>query len=295
MKLGKVKPTATVVAQFPAGLEVEAIQHEGKVFLPVMSMGDFAESNEPKTTTAKSAPEAAPEEKEVPSYTEDELMEKSVKELTKILKDEFGIDPADYEGKNTNKKLRELILDAMEGGEEPEDDSAEDVEDEEETAVDETVVETVVKILEDFDSGTLNKKKTISKLVALGDEVDEDAVAGIIDNFEGDESIEIDDVAEQLAAVISGETKKKVVEKPKSKGKEKSTKKPKEELVELEDLEEGDKVSVYWAGDDFDEWYNGEVKSIKKTRKGLAVTVAYEDDTEDVIDPEVHTKIKRIG
>ena len=41
MKIGKLKPTATIVAQFPANVEIEAISHEGKMFLPIMGMGEF--------------------------------------------------------------------------------------------------------------------------------------------------------------------------------------------------------------------------------------------------------------
>ena len=133
MKLGKVKPTATVVAQFPAGLEVEAIMHEGKVFMPVMTMGDFGVVETATTASVtkavkKSAPAPEPEEVEdtasetASSYTEEELMEKTVKDLTKILKGEFDIDPADYPGKNTNKKLRDLILNATDGAEDVSDD-----------------------------------------------------------------------------------------------------------------------------------------------------------------------------
>ena len=315
MKIGKIKPTATVVAQFPAGLEVDAIQHEGRVFLPILSMGDFGVSEDvpsspvhvpAKKVVKEVAPVEEPEE-EVPSYSEEELMEKSVKELTKILKDEFAIDPSDYPGKNTNKKLRELILGASENSEDAEEDSdepeepkatpkskskkeADDDEDEDEDSAEgSSVLDDVTKLLEDFDSGSLNKKKTIAKLVALGKDVDEDVVAGIIDNFESDDKLEIDTVAGQLSDVISGEAKK-------SSKKPSGGKKPKKEvLVPVEELEEGDRVSVYWEGEDFNDWYDGEVKSIKKSRKGLAVTIAYDDDTEDLIDPEIHTKIKRLA
>lgn len=41
-------------------------------------------------------------------------MDMDVKELTKILKNGFKINPDDFDGKNTNKKLRNLILDAQE-------------------------------------------------------------------------------------------------------------------------------------------------------------------------------------
>lgn len=48
-------------------------------------------------------------------YTETQLRDMPVKELINILKKEFGVDPNDYDGKNSNKKLRDLILDAQTG------------------------------------------------------------------------------------------------------------------------------------------------------------------------------------
>lgn len=49
------------------------------------------------------------------SYTEDELRDMSPKNLTAILKREFNVNPDDFGGKNTNKKLRDLILGAQDG------------------------------------------------------------------------------------------------------------------------------------------------------------------------------------
>lgn len=40
MVFRKIKPVATIVAQFAAGVEVECIQHEGKMFMPVIA-GDL--------------------------------------------------------------------------------------------------------------------------------------------------------------------------------------------------------------------------------------------------------------
>ena len=125
MVIGKIKPTATIVAQFAAGVEVDAIQHEGKMYLPVVGMGEFATTDTaPSASPAPSSSKpSAPAAKEKPtkeasaakSYTKEGLMDMETKELMKICKNEFGIDPDDYDGKNTNKKLRDLILNAQEG------------------------------------------------------------------------------------------------------------------------------------------------------------------------------------
>ena len=277
MVIGKIKPSATLVAQFPAGVEVDAIQHEGRIFMPVVSMGEFATTEEPapakKDEPAPSKP-AAPASDGKPAktassgktYTEDELMEMDTKSLLKMCK-EMGIDPDATDGKNTNKKLRTLILSAQEEGG--------DGDDNEETASEENseLVEQVGEILEDFDAGKKNKKKAISAIVALGEDVDTDAVTELVEGFEDDADADIDDVAKKIADVIAG-------------GAEES----KEELVDVDDLEVGDRVSVYWDDENKD-WFDGEVKSIKKGK----VVIAYDDDTEEPIDPEVHTKIKRLA
>lgn len=301
MVIGKIKPSATLVAQFPAGVEVDAIQHEGRIFMPVVSMGEFATTEEPapakKDEPAPSKPAApASEGKSAKTassgktYTEDELMEMDTKSLLKMCK-EMGIDPDATDGKNTNKKLRTLILSAQEEG-----GDGDNNEETEETASEENseLVEQVGEILEDFDAGKKNKKKTISAIVALGEDVDADAVTELVEGFEDDADADIDDVAKKIADVISGgaeESEEEEEEKPAKKSPKKGGKKePKEELVDVADLEVGDRVSVYW-NDENKDWFDGEVKSIKKGK----VVIAYDDDTEEPIDPEVHTKIKRLA
>lgn len=46
---------------------------------------------------------------------EEELMMWQLNKLIEVLNDRFGVDPDQYPGKNTNKKLRSLILDAQAG------------------------------------------------------------------------------------------------------------------------------------------------------------------------------------
>lgn len=279
MVIGKIKPSATLVAQFAAGVEVEAIQHDGKMFLPVVSLGEFGATEAPSDSPVreakpdkKPAPAAPAETSDVKTYTKDELMDMESKELIKILKNDYSIDPDDYDGKNTNKKLRDLILKAQEenGGDDAEND-------------DDDLTDKVADLLEEFDDGTRNKKKTIEAIGNLVDDADKDAITELIDNFEEDGDASIDDTAEEIANALSGEKRKPA---PKKRG-EKSKK---EELVEAGDLEVGDRVSVYW-NDENKEWYDGEVDSIKKGK----VHVAYDDGSDDFIDPKIHTKIKRLA
>lgn len=300
MTIGKMKPVATIVAQFAAGVEVEAIQHEGKVFLPVIGLGEFASKGDDapeRHTPATAAPTSKDEDNGDDTaaskvYTEDELMDTDTKELVRICKEEFGIDPNDTEGKNTNKKLRKLILDAQENDEKTEKEapttkkSSKSDKDDEDNG-DDDLTDKVADLLEDFDAGKKNKKKTIAAIVALGDDdVDEDKVAELVEHFEEDADADLDETAKDIADVLNGEVEKKPAKKSPKRGKKKED----EDLVDVDDLEVGDRVSVWWD-DDNQEWFDGEVKSIKKGK----VTIAYDDDTEDVIDPEVHTKIKRLA
>lgn len=303
MTIGKMKPVATIVAQFAAGVEVDAIQHDGKVFLPVISLGELATRGDDVSahhTSSTAAPASKKEDNGDDTttskvYTEDELMDTDTKELMRICKDEFGIDPNDTEGKNTNKKLRKLILDAQENGGESEDAEEEapatkktsksEKKDDDEDGDDFT--DKVADLLEDFDAGKKNKKKTIAAIVALGDDdVDEDKVTELVEHFEEDGDADLDETAKDIADVLNG----KVEKKPAKKSSKRSKKKDDEDLVDVDDLEVGDRVSVWWD-DDNQEWFDGEVKSIKKGK----VTISYDDETEDVIDPDVHTKIKRLA
>jgi hypothetical protein len=301
MQLGKIKPTATIVAQFAAGVEIDAIQHEGKLFLPAIGMGDFVDTpvagdkptkkSEPKHEDADEAPKS----KATKTYTEDELMEMSTKDLLKMCK-EMGIDPDETDGKNTNKKLRTLILEKQKEGDTDSDDDedADDApdNDNDDNDGDEDTDELVGKVgdlLEDFDSGKKNRKKTLAALLKLSDaDPDEDDITVLLDEFEDDADADLDETAEKIAAVLQGKRPKKAEKKPAKKSKK--SKKEDEELVDPSDLEVGDRVSVWWDDDNKD-WFEGEVKSISKKGK---VTIHYDDDTDDVLDPEVHTKIKRI-
>lgn len=302
MVIGKIKPTATIVAQYAAGIEVDAIQHEGKMYLPIVGMGDFlVKDEEPaKPTTQSTTPEKGAADSGKTKYTKDELMDMDSKELLKICKDEFGINPDDFDGKNTHKKLRDLILNSQD---ESSDEKSSDDEEEEKTLAksqkksvkksnddDEAkdLTEQVAEILEDFDAGKKNKKKSISAICGLVDDADEDKVIELIDNFEEDASADLDEVAEKITKVLNGEVEDKSEKKAPAK---RGTKKSKDEdLVDVEDLEVGDRVSVWWD-DDNQDWYDGEVKSIKKGK----VIISYDDETEEAIDPEVHTKIKRLA
>lgn len=292
MVIGKIKPTSTIVAQFASGVEIEAIQHEGKLYLPVVSLGEFsANEDAPSRVTTKGtsipvekpeAPEKNDDDSKSDDYTLEELMDKDVKSLTKILKDEFGIDPSDYDGKNTNKKLRDLILKAQKGELDSKDDDKDNTGDD-----NSKITDSVASILEDFDAGKKSKKKSIAAICALVDDADEDKVTELVNEFEEDANVDLDKMAEKITDVLTFDSD----DEPKKPSRRvKKTKDSDEELVSPEDLEVGDRVSV-WFDDDNKNWFDGTVKSIRKGK----VNIAYDDETEDIIDPEVNTKIKRLA
>ena len=93
MVTGKINPTATIVAQYPANCEVDAIQHDGKIYLPVMNLGEFTPTSgggkdapaEKPAPAKKPVPTPAPAKEAAPAkaekaYTEEELMDMEVKE-----------------------------------------------------------------------------------------------------------------------------------------------------------------------------------------------------------------------
>ena len=126
MKKAVIQLFATTILQFEAG-EHEAIVTSEGTFLKINSVGGGAEVKEeetPKQPQAKSQPvadakpsraskpapaiEEAVVEEEV-QYTEAELSKMSTGDLLALL-DDAGINAGDWNGVNTNKKLRTLYL-----------------------------------------------------------------------------------------------------------------------------------------------------------------------------------------
>lgn len=298
MKKVEITPSATLVAQHPAGVPVEAIIDGGKVFIPVLDLGSAlnvaSDDDEEETPAPKKSTAPAKEEKEQKLYTEDELMEMDTKELTKLCIS-MGVDPDEHDGKNTNKKLRLLVLGAQKPSTKKAAAKEAPVDDEEEAPADD-LGEKVEEILNSVDEGDIAPKKAVSKICNLSEDCDEAAIAKLVDQFTKDSDTEMEAFVKKFVKALGGKpvTKKEAEEddeeeetpkKAPAKGKGKKD----DDLVEKGDLEEGDKVSVYWESQE--EWYEGEVTSIKKGK----VTVTYEDGDVEAIDPEEHTKIKRLA
>lgn len=320
MVIGKIKPTATLVAQYPANCEVDAIEHDGRLFLPVVSLGAFTPTKEEDPKPAKkSAPtfeEATREpaavspapavseaevseddtQDELPVYAERDLMEMPTKELLAIC-EKLGIDPAAQEGKNTNKKLRLLILDAQEGMKpapkttsksvSKADDDTDDLPFEDsmpKSAKTKDFTHDVAKVLEAFDNGDMNEKKSLATIkgYAPSDDYDEEGVEKAFREFADNSEADIMDIAQQISDALNSQSGEEVAEVG-------SKEEPAGELVEPSQLHVGDRVSVYWADEANKCWYSGEVSAMRRGKP----TIKYDDGTESMLG-EHNTKIMLI-
>lgn len=320
MVIGKIKPTATLVAQYPANCEVDAIEHDGRLFLPVVSLGAFTPTKEEDPKPAKkSAPtfeEATREpaavspapavseaevseddtQDELPVYAERDLMEMPTKELLAIC-DKLGIDPDAQEGKNTNKKLRLLILDAQEGMKpapkttsksvSKADDDTDDLPFEDsmpKSAKTKDFTHDVAKVLEAFDNGDMNEKKSLATIkgYAPSDDYDEEGVEKAFREFADNSEADIMDIAQQISDALNSQSGEEVAEVG-------SKEEPAGELVEPSQLHVGDRVSVYWADEANKCWYSGEVSAMRRGKP----TIKYDDGTESMLG-EHNTKIMLI-
>lgn len=320
MVIGKIKPTATLVAQYPASCEVDAIEHDGRLFLPVVSLGAFTPTKEEDPKPAKkSAPtfeEATREpaavspapavseaevseddtQDELPVYAERDLMEMPTKELLAIC-EKLGIDPDAQEGKNTNKKLRLLILDAQEGMKpapkttsksvSKADDDTDDLPFEDsmpKSAKTKDFTHDVAKVLEAFDNGDMNEKRSLATIkgYAPSDDYDEEGVEKAFREFADNSEADIMDIAQQISDALNSQSGEEVAEVG-------SKEEPAGELVEPSQLHVGDRVSVYWADEANKCWYSGEVSAMRRGKP----TIKYDDGTESMLG-EHNTKIMLI-
>lgn len=320
MVIGKIKPTATLVAQYPANCEVDAIEHDGRLFLPVVSLGAFTPTKEEDPKPAKkSAPtfeEATREpaavspapavseaevseddtQDELPVYAERDLMEMPTKELLAIC-EKLGIDPDAQEGKNTNKKLRLLILDAQEGMKpapkttsksvSKADDDTDDLPFEDsmpKSAKTKDFTHDVAKVLEAFDNGDMNEKKSLATIkgYAPSDDYDEEGVEKAFREFADNSEADIMEIAQQISDALNAQSGEEVAEVG-------SKEEPAGELVEPSQLHVGDRVSVYWADEVNKCWYSGEVSAMRRGKP----TIKYDDGTESMLGTH-NTKIMLI-
>lgn len=256
MKHVKFVPEATILLSMAAHSEVNAIvdPETGKTYVeyPSPIVGPLSKSEPAPGKGEEKSPSKASSENSAKVYTEEELLEMDVRDLMKLCV-KMGIDPDEYDGKNTNKKLRLLILDAQDGA--PTDD-----EEEEENAPSPAKPsskgnKTLEKILNEFDEDG-DTAKTVKKLVAEG--CDEATAKSVCRKMSKDPDFSVQEAIEMLNEEGDGATPSKPAEKS-SGGKRK--------LVDVQDLQKGDDVEVKID----DEWYPGTVTKAYSEKAGYAV------------------------
>jgi hypothetical protein len=292
MQKVKITLTGALVVQFLAETVIEGLRdpETGAIYVPMNSSLSIEGAKEvspvaetraeaPAATSKPASTKAAPTKPAATgkTYTEDELMEMDVKELEKLCV-KMDIDPSSTPGKNTNKKLRLLILEKQEGGEEPEEEEVPEGEE-----IDRTKVLKVFKELSDVD---IDANKAITRLTNLG--VNPETAKKVVKKFTSDSEMTEDDAAD-LVIPESDEPEEKPTRKGPGSGKAKSQ--PKEELIEdFADLEEEDKVKVWWESQQ--DYFTGVVSKVNK--KGVYVTYDA-DGEEEILDEEDNTEVFRLS
>ena len=265
--------------------EVECvITDDNKVFveLPTPDLGGVTVPKKSKSgdddDDALEVPPKKAEKTSTKTYTEEELREVDVKELTKMCA-KMDIEIPE-EGKNPNEKLRKLILDAQGGSSKKSKEADEEGDAPKSKKAGSPLEKKVLSLLEDFDKGELSEKKL---RVALADEgIDEDLIDETVEEMNDDDKAPLGKFAAKLAGGEEAPAKKGG---KKSDDDEDKPKNKKEKTVSIDELEVGDKIKAYWEEEE--EWFEGEVSKIK----GSKVYVDWEDGTNDFLDEEYQTKI----
>lgn len=285
--------------------EVEAIVSDGNVFV---KMGDFSgilgadAVNDAVKGTSKSAPAKKEEAEEAPAQETKKPARKSpAKKTAKVEEpEEEEAEEEDEEPAKPAKKAPAKKSAPAKKAEPAKESSNEELE------------ESVFGILGDLDDATVNEKKAVDMLVALGEDVDKKAITKVIKEFQENAELDTEDVAKDLIAIISGEEaeeeeapapKKKTAAKApaKSKAPAKKVEEPEDEEadedgeedegeeVTIKDLKEGDDIDVYFES--LEDWFSGIVKKVARGK----VTVEFEDGDVVVLNEEEHSAITRFA
>lgn len=255
MRLVKITPPAEILTQLKSGVEYTAIEHEGTLYVPHMTI-QFAgkEATEEEDLPKKSKKAAKEAEKEAPAKPkkkaekEDEE-EDDVKEKVKDLLDQLD------EGDLNEAKASSKIADAL--------------------GVDVDDVKPIVKAhSKDDDADFSDTWKKLSKLSAGGSDEDEDE--------------------DEDAPKKSAKGKKKADEEEEYSIEPYTKSKPKGlDKVDPEDLEEGDKVVVQWKeGGDEDGWYSA---TVTKLGRGGKVFVKFDaDGNEAALEEDINPVVLKV-
>lgn len=316
MRKQTITAQAALIVQIAAGTEVEAIVHGGLLYVPVMSYpdvegtSDTAAPSAPKGSTSKPAAPAKPASKPVaakapaaaddlPSLKEMQAMTLpdllalakredidvealkaehkvtrwSVVTLSKALDEAF----ADSDGADVGKKAMTVTKGGKANSADPD-------------------KEEFDAIFNDLDGNAITEDEAVARLTTLCD--NEDVASQIVGTFMDNDKLTIDELYDEYQEALEGGSKKKSTPaKSSSKPAGKSAApakspvgKGKSKAVEPEDLEEGDKIRGFW--DNEDAWFEGEVVGID-SESALPI-IAWEDETEGVLDTDEVSKLERL-
>lgn len=306
MKKVEFKPKVTVVLQISAGQTLEAVMHDNKVYVeyPMPIMGAIVSEEEPaekvkpspksdlkKVEDKTGRPSGEPSQVDNTVYDEATLGKMKPAQLLKICEDR-GVEIPEA-GKNTNKKLRLLILDAQNNAEvsDEEEEVAEEapkkrsgkrggkkeVEDKKKKpSKKESPQKSLEKAFEDFDEAEITEEELGEVLVKQGG-FDEEDVEDIIEDF----TENTDDTIEDYVTKLLSEEEEEVEEGSDEEG---ASDDAEGTLTDIADLKKGDKVNVYF--DEEEEYYEGVVKSNARGK----VRVTFDDEVE-TIDEENNSKV----
>lgn len=293
MKKVKFNCKSNIIAQLPAGVEADVvIGDDGTVYIPAFSMpgitdsasnGTSAPAKKTETPSEESAPSSG---SDVENLDEDQMMEMEIQELLDHAK-ELGIDVNETKGRNTNKKVRLLILEAQKSAAPAKKASKSDEDDDD----DEKGAEAISAVLDKYETEEITEKEAVKKLVGL--DIDKDTAKKAIDDFQENPEIEIDDLAKQLAEGTYGsdETEEPAAEKTSRRGKGKKASKKKSGVIDpdnFDDLEVGDELAVKCSDGEFD----CEVKSNKDGKVVLHFPETEEEEaSDDKLDAEYYTEV----
>jgi hypothetical protein len=318
MYKSKITPKATLVATVAAGVVTEVIVSEGIVYVPLLDASQLLltkSSGAVAATEEKPSKQVAEEKSEKPTakgkkYTEDDLMEMDAKtELTPWC-EELGIEIPD-EGKNTNAKLRKLLLAYQkENGGLPEPGSAgkpKEVEEEKPKGAKAApkasgASKAIEKILDAVNDGDTDRDDGEEELLELVEtKAAKTALKKVYAKFIEEEDEPVSKFVKLAAAIVdeeAGAGEEEEDEKPKGgrggKTQEKEKSKGKiltyDEAVEDGGLEEGMKVDVQWLSEG-GEFFPGAVETIDDD----GVYIAYDDGTSSYLKRKDNPKIKVLG
>lgn len=296
MKLVKLTPTVTLLANAAPGVPVNVIQHEGVYYLPMFSMDlgapvedeDFDDAPATRKPAGKLAVSKSPAKPSVSRPSLKAMQGMLLPDLVELAK-KAGVNLEELKAERkvarwsvvTLAKALDEIFDVPDN-DDGEEESPAPRKGGKKTAANNDDKEQFLTILADLDSTEITEDEAAQKLQQLCG--NKKVAKEIINVFQDDASITTEDLWEKYAEHFDG-TESAPVSKPAGKS-PKGAAKP--VAVDPEDLEEGDSVRAYWDAEE--QWFKGTVTGFDDDEQPI---ISYEDGTEAAYDPEQISQIEK--